>query len=287
MQGSQEEAVISSRRCASRVDRGVIHFATFDLPGTLFAGGTRGKNPENPGCEAVAKLAHWAIRQHARKSPSIVRMGTMTILPTCVSHSARLDYVVSSKSAPSVPPMRALGPPPLPLLTVPITKRLTRDRLGVSFMPEPVEGGALISALEWGSIAWRANLRPGDIVKSVIIDGEEHPMEGGYRAAQLLRPACGVIRLRVRRRKLTRNEAAARRIQAALRGMCVRSDLHVRRLAAEHIQGAWRRASAMADLADALWAVDVIQTAAFMYVERRRRVRASARRPIRSPPRLE
>lgn len=214
-------------------------------------------------------------------------MACTMLLPTCVNQSARHDYVISSKSMPSAPPMRAIGPPPLPLLTIPIHKRLTRDRLGVSFMPEPVEGGALISALEWGSIAWRGNLRPGDIVKSVIIDGEEHPMEGGYSAAKLLRPACGVIRLRVRRRKPTRDEAAARRIQSVLRGMCVRTDLHVRTLAAEHIQGTWRRASAMANLADALWAVDVIQAAAFLYVERKRRVRASVRRPIRSPPRLE
>lgn len=215
-------------------------------------------------------------------------MTATTLLPMCVSRPARHDYVMSSKSVPpTAPPMRAVGPPPLPLLTVPITKRTTRDRLGVSFMPEPVEGGALISALEWGSIAWRANLRQGDIVKSVIIDGEEHPMEGGYRGAQLLRPACGVLRLRVRRPKPTRNEAAARPIQAAMRGMRVRTDVHVWRLAASHIQGAWRRASAMADLADALWAVDVIQCTAYKYVERRRRVRASVCRPIRSPARLE
>ena len=212
----------------------------------------------------------------------------MTLLPTCVDQTLRHSFekTMASELSPRSP-RSVVGPPPLPLLTIPIAKRSKRDRLGLSFRPDAIDGGALITALDFGSLAWRSKLRPGDIVRSVIIDGAEHPMEGGYSAAKLLRPACGVIRLRVRRRKPTRDEAAARRIQSVLRGMCVRTDLHVRTLAAEHIQGTWRRASAMANLADALWAVDVIQTAAFLYVERKRRVRASVRRPIRSPPRLE
>jgi hypothetical protein len=216
-------------------------------------------------------------------------MGAITLLPTCVHHTQR--HCFEKAACEGIKPARSprvLGPPPLPLLTITVKKRSTRDRLGLSFMPEPVDGGALVSALEFGSLAWRSQLRPGDIVKSIVIDGAEHAMEGGYRAAQILRPAKGLLRLRVRRRKPTAEEIAAQLIQAALRGMRVRSAQHILQLAATHIQAAWRRAAAVIDYEDALWAAELIQYVTRQRLERRRRERA-ARRPvrIRSPPCLE
>lgn len=210
----------------------------------------------------------------------------MTLLPTCVDQTLRHSFekTMASELSPRSP-RSVVGPPPLPLLTIPIAKRSKRDRLGLSFRPDAIDGGALITALDFGSLAWRSKLRPGDIVRSVIIDGAEHPMEGGYQAAGLLRPATGVLRLRVRRRKLSAEEVAARRIQAAARGMEVRAEQHEANLAATYIQAAWRRAEAMVDYADALWAAELIQDVAREQLERRKRRRreAGSTKQIRAP----
>ena len=181
-----------------------------------------------------------------------------------------------------------VGPPPLPLLTVPIVKRSIRSRLGMSFFPEAVDGGVLVTKLEFGSVAWRSKLRAGDVVMSVIYEGEDQPLQGGFQAAQLLREIDGLLRFRVRRRKLTPQDVATRRVQAVVRGMLARSRGSVSHLAASHIQACWRRAEAMMDFAEILWAVDVIQVVTRQHLARCFRARAARMcGQIRSPAYLE
>ena len=181
-----------------------------------------------------------------------------------------------------------VGPPPLPLLTIPIVKRSIRSRLGMSLFPEAVDGGVLVTRLEFGSVAWRSKLRAGDVVMSVIYEGEDQPLQGGFQAAQLLREIDGLLQFRVRRRKLSTQDVAARRIQAVARGMIARSQEYVTHLAASHIQACWRRAEAMMDLADAFWAVDVIHAVTREYLARCSRARAARSLvSIRSPAFLE
>lgn len=212
-------------------------------------------------------------------------MAVGTLLPTCVDQNHRHAFYEKSVYEPSKP--KLVGPPPLPLMTIPIVKRI-RSRLGLSFHPEMIDGGTLITRLEFGSVAWRSKLRAGDVVMSVIIAGTEHPLEGGFRAAQLLRPAEGLLRFRVRRRKLSTKDLAARLIQAAVRGMLVKTQQHITHLAASHIQACWRRAEAMMDLEDTFWAVDLIQAVTRQHLARCLRARAARKSvQIRSPAFLE
>ena len=217
-------------------------------------------------------------------------MAVQTLLPTTVD--SRLCWREGSGKAYKeatyeLSKPKLVGPPPLPLLTVPVVKSIG-SRLGLSFYPEAVDGGALITKLEFGSITWRSKLRAGDVVMSVIHDGEDHPLQGGFQAAQLLRQTDGLLRFRVRRRKLTPQDVAARRVQAVVRGMLARSRGSVSHLAASHIQACWRRAEAMMDFAEILWAVDVIQVVTRQHLARCFRARAARMcGQIRSPAYLE
>ena len=212
------------------------------------------------------------------RPPCSKRMAFGALLPTTVHQNLcwrEGGQQVYKGAAHELSKPKLVGPPPLPLLTIHFVKRSIRSRLGMSFFPEAVDGGVLVTKLEFGSVAWRSKLRAGDVVMSVIYDGEDHPLQGGFQAAQLLRQTDGLLRFCVRRRKLSIQDVAARRIQAVARGMFARSREYVTHLAASHIQACWRRAEAMMDLADAFWAVDVIHAVTRKHLARCFRARAA------------
>ena len=192
-------------------------------------------------------------------------------------------------SPPPPPKAAAMPPPPPPVHFVSITKVSEKARVGVRFRAEGRDGGAVVDAIDPYSLAWRAKLRRGDIILGIIYDGEEHATDSGYRAAELLRPMEGKLRMRVRRARLGPEERAAQRIQSFFHMLVIRSAFHEMRRSAVAIQTQFRRFAAEWLVCEARAAARAIQTYARGYVARRRRRHGHGcfRRQIRAPACLE
>ena len=120
--------------------------------------------------------------------------------------------------------------------------------LGVRFYADAsAHDGAVIEAVEPDGVAWRMRLRAGDAVRAVRVlnTGVVHTLRSGYDAARVLRPASGVLLLRVDPRPWTAADGAAARLQAAWLGRTERAAQRARRAAAVVVQAHWRRCEAM------------------------------------------
>ena len=184
--------------------------------------------------------------------------------PTGRPSSSR-DY--NQRSSPS---RRPPAPRPPPTHFVELAKASAKDRVGVRFLAEGKDGAAVVDAVDAYGPAWLAKLRRGDAVTAIIYDGQEHATESGYRAAELLRPMTGKLRLRVRRPRASRQETAAQTIQAAWVGCTVRTALWEARNAALVVQREWRRFAAEVTVGESLLAARAIQYYARLFVARRR-----------------
>ena len=148
------------------------------------------------------------------------------------------------------PPPPTLPPPPRPDDTVIVEIVKPRGAsLGLRFCSETT-GGAELRMVDPYGLGWRQGLVWGDRVLSVLVasTGEETPTDSGSDAARALRPASGLIELRVRRRPRTTEDYAAVRIQAQVLGCFTRDTLRLRREAATVISAHWRRWCAIMDL---------------------------------------
>jgi hypothetical protein len=150
------------------------------------------------------------------------------------------------------------GPPRAPEV-VPLLKPRGAP-LGLRVLLEPQAGraGATVLAVDPHGLAWRARLRPGDVIEALVdARGAVTRIADGRDATALIPAAHGRLALHVRRREWSRRDAAAATIAACWAGFLTRAELGGR---GDEATGAppW-----------AEW--------------ERRRDRAS---PVRSPPRL-
>jgi len=189
---------------------------------------------------------------------------------------------------PLPPKAPALPPPPKapPPLYIELRKYSTRERLGVRFLAEGDKGGAVIESVEPYGLAWRAKLRPGDVVTTIVHGDKEMQTGSGHRAAEVLRPLQGVIGLRMLRERMSRADVAACRLQAAFIGHQVRLGFDDARRASLKIQTHFRRWEAQLYVHECLLAVRYIQDLARDYLEHRRAT-GGARSSIRAPATLD
>ena len=150
--------------------------------------------------------------------------------------------------------LKPLPPPPpsqpaTPTVTLVEIHKRHGQALGVRFDAEDGEEGAAVQSVQPYGLAWREGLSWGDCIVSVrvVASGEEHLLCNGSDAAKVLRPADGLLELRVRRRRRTAEDHAAERIQAAVLGLFARDTIRERHAASTAIAAHWRRWCAIMD----------------------------------------
>jgi len=178
------------------------------------------------------------------------------------------------------------------MLLINIRKQSSMQRLGVRFLADGDGRGAVVASVDPFGPAWLAKFRPGDVLVSVLNNGAEHGTPSGFKAAEVLRPLKGIIQARVVRKRKSKTEAAALRIQAAAIGHAVRLGYGDARGAALMVQTHFRRWLACMRVCEALLAVRHIQDRARELIARQQQCRRSSRpsllrRSIRAPASLE
>ena len=112
----------------------------------------------------------------------------------------------------------SLASAPISVASVLVQKPAGRSLgLRVLLTPQPTNGATIIHVDPHG-IAWRAKLRPGDRILSVLHDGKEHLICDGHAATTLIPSTIGELTLRVKQQRWTSKDHAAARIAAGWAG---------------------------------------------------------------------